>query len=160
MRVELAGSRVGNPRTPASDRAASRRDGFAQPESQSGVDIGLFRIASDLGMLIAIHHDMPAATELLEEIEAFGRRNPGHEKSIGALVKAIERIDHEFSGKTREMLLAEARRTFLSQIRTLETRERTIEALEKLRENQKALVTALEKLAVLQRTRPEDATLH
>ncbi len=112
------------------------------------------------GTVIAIEKSMTVAKNLLEEIEAFGRRNPGHEKSVESLVSAVNRIDQEFSGETRESLLDEARKTFLQQIRTLETCERTLDALEKLHDNQKALVDALKKLAAKTHRRPEGATLH
>ena len=103
---------------------------------------------------------MPAAKKLLEEIEAFSQRNPGHEESVEALRAAVRRIDGEFSGATREMLLSESRKTFLQQIRTLESSERTLQALEKLQKNQAALIEALKKLAALHTERPKDATLH
>jgi hypothetical protein len=160
MQVEIAGRFVGNPRSSEIDPTRSGRIRFAQSESQITVDIELFGIAPHLGMVIAFSNDMSVAKDLLEEIETFGGRNPGHEKSVGALVKAVKRIESEFSGKTREMLLAEARKTFLAQVRTLETSGRTTAALEKLQANQKALVSALKKLAVLEEKRPEGTTLH
>lgn len=100
---------------------------------------------------------MPVAKQLLEEIEAFAARNPGHEKSIGALVKAVERIDNEFAGEIRTQLLEQARETFLRQIQTLENAEKTLAALEKLRDNQAELVEALKRLTV---RRPAGMTLH
>jgi len=103
---------------------------------------------------------MPLAKKLLEQIEAFGLRNPGHEQSVDSLLNAVRRIDGEFSGATREMLLAEAHKTFLRQIRTLEASERTAEALQRLQKNQLALVEALKELSATQTLRPKDATLH
>lgn len=103
---------------------------------------------------------MPVAKTLLDEIEDFGQRNPEHESSVEALVKAVKRIDREFSGETREMLLTEARKTFLQQIRTLENSDRTLEALEKLHSTQKSLISALKKLLIKTAERPEGVTLH
>jgi len=100
---------------------------------------------------------MTIAMKLLEEIQAFGERNPKHDKSVSALLRAVERIDREFEGETRERLLAEARTTFLRQIDTLENAERTVAALEKLKQNQLDLVEALKQIAY---QRPSDATLH
>ena len=100
---------------------------------------------------------MPVAKKLIEEIEGFALRNPGHQESVGALLEAVRRIDTEFAGAIRATLLARARETFLQQIQILETAERTRETLESLQSNQKALVSALKKLAS---QRPEDATLH
>ena len=108
-------------------------------------------------MLIAFHYRMPVAKKLIEEIEAFLSRNPAHEASVNALLKAVNRIDTEFTGETRLQLLREARTTFLQQIKTLEATEQTLEALQALQANQKNLVEALKKIVV---TRPEDATLH
>jgi hypothetical protein len=109
------------------------------------------------GMLIALFSEMPLAKQLTDEINEFARRKPGHESSVNALLAAVGRIDSQFSGETRELLLIQARETFLQQIRILETKERTRETLETLQTNQKALVDALKKLA----GRPsEDVTLH
>ena len=103
---------------------------------------------------------MSVANKLIEEIEDFSERNPGHEGSVTALIKAVRRIDLVFDGETRELLLAEARKTFLQQIQTLETTERTLEALKTLQANQKKLISALKKLAVKTAKRPEGVTLH
>jgi hypothetical protein len=100
---------------------------------------------------------MPVAKKLINEIDAFAARNPGHQNSTDALRRAVERIDNEFTGETRLMLLTEARTTFTQQIQTLETAERTLESLKKLQVNQQRLVKALKKLVV---TRPSGATLH
>lgn len=108
-------------------------------------------------MLIAFQHPMPIAKKLIAEIEAFLLRNPVHEESVNALIKAVNRIDTEFAGETRLQLLREARTTFLQQIKTLETTEQTLDALRTLHANQKNLVEALKKIVV---TRPEGATLH
>ena len=77
--------------------------------------------------------------------------------SVGALVKVVRRIDDEFAGETRTRLLEQARETFQRQIKTLEHAERTLEALEKLRDNQAALVETLKRLTV---RRPTGVTLH
>ncbi len=138
----------------------SASNNTAQSRSYEAGIVRVCRSVPAVGMVIAIENDMPVAKKLLEEIDAFGQRNPGHEKSVKSLVEAVRRIDTEFSGETREMPLAEARKTFLQQIRTLETSERTLEALQKLHSNQKALVTALKKLAVRGEQRPEGVTLH
>ncbi|MDP6977450.1 MAG: hypothetical protein QF570_02475 [Myxococcota bacterium] len=108
-------------------------------------------------MLIAKPPIMSIAKQLLDEIEAFAHRNPGHDESVGALVRAVHRIDTEFEGEVRTQLLEQARETFQRQVRTLENAEKTLDALEKLRENQKDLVEALKRLTV---RRPEGATLH
>ncbi len=108
-------------------------------------------------MVIAQLVVMSIAKQLLEEIEAFANRNPGHDESVGALVKAVRRIDTEFEGEIRTQLLEQARETFQRQVRTLENAEKTLEALEKLRENQQELVEALKRLTV---RRPEGVTLH
>ena len=100
---------------------------------------------------------MDIAKQLIEEIEAFANRNPGHDESVGALVKVVRRIDDEFAGETRTRLLEQARETFQRQIKTLEHPERTLEALEKLRDNQAALVETLKRLTV---RRPTGVTLH
>lgn len=100
---------------------------------------------------------MPVAEKLIEEIEGFAMRNPGHQRSVDALLEAVRRIDVEFAGEIRERLLGQARETFLQQIRILETAERTRETLATLQTNQKALVDALKKLAG---QRAEDVTLH
>jgi len=100
---------------------------------------------------------MDIAKQLIEEIEAFANRNPGHDESVGALVKVVRRIDDEFAGETRTRLLEQARETFQRQIKTLEHAERTLEALEKLRDNQAALVETLKRLTV---RRPTGVTLH
>ncbi len=107
--------------------------------------------------MIAPYPSMSVANKLVEEIEAFARRNPGHEASVNALLRAVNRIDTEFTGETRELLLAEARKTFLQQIETLETTNRTLAALETLQSNQQELVTALKRLAI---RRPDGVTLH
>ncbi|HIG72268.1 MAG TPA: hypothetical protein EYG46_00530 [Myxococcales bacterium] len=109
------------------------------------------------GMLIAIFHSMPVAKTLIEEINAFLARNPAHKGSVTALLKAVNRIDTEFTGETRLSLLREARTAFLQQIKTLEATEQTLHALETLHTNQKNLVDALKKIVV---TKPEGATLH
>jgi hypothetical protein len=109
------------------------------------------------GMLIAPRFDMPVAEKLIEEIEGFALRNPGHQRSVDALLEAVRRIDVEFASEIRERLLSQARETFLQQIRILETAERTRETLATLQTNQKALVDALKKLAGRP---PEDVTLH
>jgi hypothetical protein len=109
-------------------------------------------------MVVATYLYMPATTNLIEEIEAFALRKPGHRGSVGALLGTIRRIDAEFTGETREALLSEARKTFLRQIQILENTEQTLEALETLRANQERLVNALKKLTV--RRRPEGVTLH
>lgn len=103
---------------------------------------------------------MSVAKTLIEEIEAFSVRNPHHQKSVDALLKAVRRIDTEFTGETRNMLLSEARHTFLQQIETLETAERTLEALKTLQTNQQNLVKTLKKLAIIRTERPEGVTLH
>lgn len=108
-------------------------------------------------MLIAICNRMPVAKKLIGEIEDFLSRNPAHEESVNALLKAVNRIDTEFTGEVRLSLLREARTTFLQQVKTLEATEQTLEALETLHANQKNLVEALKKIVV---TRPEGATLH
>ena len=100
---------------------------------------------------------MPIAKKLIEEIEGFAQRKPAHENSVNALLEAVRRIDSQFTGETRELLLSQARKTFLQQIEILETAERTRETLVALESNQKALVKALKKLTGL---RPADATLH
>ena len=100
---------------------------------------------------------MSIAAQLIEEILAFGERNPKHVESVSALLRAVERIDREFEGETRERLLSEARTTFLRQIDTLENAERTVAALEKLKQNQLDLVEALKRIAY---QRPSDATVH
>ncbi|MCH7866985.1 MAG: hypothetical protein IH881_04765 [Myxococcales bacterium] len=100
---------------------------------------------------------MSVAKILIEEIEAFAVRNPGHQNSADVLLKAVRKIDTQFTGETRDMLLSEARHTFLQQIQTLETAERTLESLKTLQTNQKKLVEALKRLAM---QRPEGATLH
>ena len=69
----------------------------------------------------------------------------------------MRRIDNEFTGDTRDTLLREARTTFLQQIKTLETAERTLAVLKTLQDNQKKLVTALSKLSA---QRPDGVTLH
>jgi hypothetical protein len=112
------------------------------------------------GIVIAVHSHMPIAKKLVNEIEDFASRNPGHHKSVNALLKAVRRIDTRFSGETRNMLLVQARETFLRQINTLEKNERTLEALETLQANQKELVKALKKLKQYTVARPEGATLH
>jgi hypothetical protein len=109
------------------------------------------------GMLIAIFHSMPVAKTLIEEINAFLSRNPAHKGSVTALLKAVNRIDTEFTGETRLTLLREARTAFLQQIKTLEATEQTLTALETLHTNQKNLVDALKKIVV---TKPEGAKLH
>lgn len=109
------------------------------------------------GMLIAPWIEMPVAEKLIEEIEDFALRNPGHQGSVDALLGAVRRIEAEFAGETREALLSQARETFLQQIRILETAERTRETLATLQTNQKALVDALKKLTGRP---PEDVTLH
>ncbi len=108
-------------------------------------------------MVIAPQSCMAVVKKLIEEIEDFAKQNPGHDASVGALLKAVHRIDVEFSGEIREQLLEQARSTFLRQVQTLENAEKTLEALEQLRQNQKELVEALKKLAV---RRPEGVTLH
>lgn len=108
-------------------------------------------------MRIAIVLPMSIAKKLIEEVEAFAARNPAHEASVAALLRAIRRIDTEFGGEVREALLIEARTTFLQQIKTLEATEQTIDALKTLEENQQKLVTALKQIVV---KRPEGATLH
>lgn len=108
-------------------------------------------------MVIAFCFSMPVANELIEEIEAFALRNPGHDGPVNALLKAVRRIDTEFSGESREMLLVEARKTFLQQVQTLETTERTLEALKALQANQKELVNVLKTLSS---RRPDGTTLH
>ncbi len=108
-------------------------------------------------MPLAILIIMSIAKQLLDEIEDFANRNPGHDESVGALAKAVRRIDTEFDGEVRTQLLEQARETFLRQIRTLENAEKTLEALEQLRENQQELVQALKRLTV---QRPEGVTLH
>ena len=100
---------------------------------------------------------MSVAKILIEEIEAFAVRNPGHQNSADVLLKAVRKIDTQFTGETRDMLLSEARHTFLQQIQTLGTAERTLESLKTLQTNQKKLVEALKRLAM---QRPEGATLH
>ncbi len=108
-------------------------------------------------MLIAQLMIMSIAKQLLDEIEAFADRNPGHDESVGALVRAVHRIDTEFKGEVRAQLLEQARETFQRQVRTLENTEKTLEALDKLRNNQQELVEALKRLTV---RRPEGVTLH
>jgi len=100
---------------------------------------------------------MPVAKKLIDEIDAFAARNPGNQNSTNALRKAVQRIDTEFSGETRNMLLCEARLTFTQQIKMLETTEGIMESLAKLQANQERLVEALKKLAT---HRPEGVTLH
>jgi hypothetical protein len=97
------------------------------------------------------------ARQLIEEIQAFAERNPKHGESVGALLRAVERIDREFEGEARVKLLTEARTTFLRQIDTLENAERTVAALEELKQNQLDLVEALKRIAY---QRPADITLH
>lgn len=109
-------------------------------------------------MVIAAYLDMAAAKNLIEEVEAFALRKPGHRGSVDALLKTIRRIDAEFAGETRETLLSEARETFLRQIQILENTEQTLEALETLRANQQQLANALKKLTL--RQRPEGVTIH
>jgi uncharacterized lipoprotein len=111
-------------------------------------------------MVIALYFEMSVAKILIEEIEAFAIRNPDHQNSVDALLKAIRRIDTEFTGETRNMLLSEARHTFLQQIQTLETVERTLGALKTLQANQQRLVKVLKKLAAKRPSRPEGVTLH
>lgn len=108
-------------------------------------------------MLIAIVLPMPIAKKLIEEVEAFADRNPAHEASVAALLRAIRRIDTEFGGEVREALLIEARMTFRQQIKTLEASEQTVDALKTLEKNQQKLVTALKQIVV---KRPEGVTLH
>jgi hypothetical protein len=108
-------------------------------------------------MVIAVAFLMPVAKKLIEEIEAFASRNPGHQNSVNSLLRAVRRIDTEFTGDTRNMLLGEARDTFLQQIRTLETAEKTLDALKILQANQQRLVAALKALTA---QRPEGVTLH
>lgn len=103
---------------------------------------------------------MPIAKKLIDEIEDFASRNPGHYKSVNTLLKAVQRIDTQLSGEMRNMLLIQARKTFLQQISTLAETELTLEALETLQANQKELVKALKKLKQHTIARPEDATLH
>jgi hypothetical protein len=124
------------------------------------VDIEFFGIVPGVGTVIANENTMHVAKNLLEEIESFGRRNPGHQKSVDSLTTAVKRIDNEFSGKARETLLTEARKTFLQQIRNLESNERTVDALEKLQSNQAALVATLNRLTVKQAQRCEGETIH
>ena len=100
---------------------------------------------------------MPIAKILVEEIEAFAARKPAHEVSVAALLRAVRRIDTEFTGEVREALLREARTTFLQQIKTLEATEQTLEALHTLHANQQKLVTSLKQIVV---KRPEGVTLH
>ena len=107
--------------------------------------------------MIAIDLPMPVAKKLIEEIEAFAVRKPGHGKSVEALLRAVRKIDREFTGETRAALLGEARNTFLQQIKTLETADRTLAALQTLQANQKKLVKVLNKLAM---HRPDGVTLH
>ena len=100
---------------------------------------------------------MPIATQLLREIQAFGDRNPKNHKSVSALMRAVIRIDAEFSGETRDQLLGEARKTFLRQVETLENAQRTVVALEQLKQNQRELVEGLKRIAS---RRPVGTTLH
>ena len=100
---------------------------------------------------------MPIVKKLIEEIEGFAQRNPGHQESVADLLAAVRRIDSEFEGVARATLLTRARETFLQQIQLLETAARTRETLEALQTNQQALVNTLKKLA---RRRSGDVTLH
>ncbi|MFB0976446.1 MAG: hypothetical protein QMC73_02180 [Myxococcota bacterium] len=108
-------------------------------------------------MAIAVFHSMPVAKILIAEINAFLSRNPTHKVSVTALLKAVNRIDTEFTGETRLSLLREARTAFLQQIKTLEATEQTLHALETLHSNQRNLVDRLKKIVV---TKPEGTTLH
>jgi hypothetical protein len=100
---------------------------------------------------------MPIAKQLIEEIEGFAQRNPGHPESVAALLAAVRRIDEEFAGIARATLLTRARETFLQQVQILEATARTRDTLQSLQANQKALVNALKELA---RQGAGDVTLH
>ena len=61
------------------------------------MDIEFFGIVPGVGTVIANENTMHVAKNLLEEIESFGRRNPGHQKSVDSLTTAVKRIENEFS---------------------------------------------------------------
>ncbi len=108
-------------------------------------------------MRLAISDIMSNAKKLIEDIEAFRERNPGHQESTARLVRAVERIAAQFTGETKEELLRKARDTFLKQTRTLQSGKQTRAKLERLKRNQQELIEALGKLSP---GRPDGVTLH
>lgn len=101
--------------------------------------------------------ETPDPTRLKAELHEWAHRHPDQQRFAAALGDAIDRIQSQFDGEVRALLLAQARRTFERHVEILQETQRAKDALRRLDASQKQL---LETLTDLVSERPPDATLH
>ena len=108
-------------------------------------------------MGIALRRGMDQVLDIIERAEDFEREYPDQREFVRKFIALVRQIARDFSPPQRETLLADARRTFERQAKIVQGTARALEALERLKRQQKQVLDTLGELAL---RRPPNVTLH